>query len=735
MLGLSNAPGAINNMQTGGATWDARYQYLTGGVNFAVPNNWTTWNSPPGQFATNYINESVSNGYLPVFTYYQIYPSYPAVGTSEAEKDYNNLNNPSTMNAYFADFKLLLDRIRLSGQRVLVHVEPDLWGFLQKRSTNPQTISAAVASSGYSDVAAYPNTVAGFAKALVGLRDKYAPGAILAYHISPWASLAGDVASNTSSSFDVTGAAQETAGFYNQTGANFDLLFYDISDRDAGYYASQGQLNRWWDTSNTSFPNFDRFNQFVSIVTAQTGKRGIIWQVPIGNTLYRSVNNTSHHWQDNRVQYYLGPDNNSELQELADAGIIGLLFGAGDPQMTGYDDAAGDGVTNPAPINGNNLVAVLTDDDGGYMRQRGAAYYSRGALALSSPPLNPILSVTPPPGSTLNLTGPTGTTANTALTITNTGPVGTSLIVSGPALAGSGAANFSLSLANGLNLSGGASQTITVSCIIPATGGYTATLNYATNDPNQLSISYNLSCGAPTLIAKFSSTPYASGGTIALASQQGQTSQAKLYIGNAGTQGSTLTVDAANLSQINPNVFSVSPSTGFSISYGASATSITVSCTPAGTGVQYGATLTYHTNDPILSTVTYNLVCNGLSSWTVTNPNDDGNGTSGSGTLSEALKNYSSNQIIVFAVPGNKITVTSQNSLLVNRGPVVIDGGNCANGTPSLTIDGNGLVPDGLELGGGVQLRNITIEGFTRRNLLSLRGGGNKIGSCVVLKH
>ena len=66
---------------------------------------------------------------------------------------------------------VLSGRQRLGlGKPLIIHVEPDLWGYLQQRSSNPNNVSAAVASSGYADVAAYPNTVSGFARALGALR-------------------------------------------------------------------------------------------------------------------------------------------------------------------------------------------------------------------------------------------------------------------------------------------------------------------------------------------------------------------------------------------------------------------------------------------------------------------------------------------------------------------------------------------------------------------------------------
>ncbi len=122
-LGLANQPGNISWMKTSGAAWDTRYQYLSGGVNTA--GNWKTWQwdqLPPGQFALDYMTESYNNGYLPVLTWYQLLQSTPATGTSEAEQTFTNLNNPTTMNAYFADFKLLLDKAKAFGQTVIIHL-------------------------------------------------------------------------------------------------------------------------------------------------------------------------------------------------------------------------------------------------------------------------------------------------------------------------------------------------------------------------------------------------------------------------------------------------------------------------------------------------------------------------------------------------------------------------------------------------------------------------------------
>ena len=151
----------------------------------------------------------------------------------------------------------------------------------------------------------------------------------------------------------------------------FDLLFFDPSDRDAGYYQVQRGDGgaHWWNDDD-----FQRFQQFIGRLSALAGRKAVLWQVPIGNTIYRSEDNSWGHYQDNRVQYWLG--DRSHMQALANNGVIAILFGAGANGCTMYDDGTGDGVTNPPPINGNDQVASYADDDGGYLRQKAAEYYS-----------------------------------------------------------------------------------------------------------------------------------------------------------------------------------------------------------------------------------------------------------------------------------------------------------------------------------------------------------------------
>jgi hypothetical protein len=153
-FGLANGPDSLNWMTTSGVPWRYRYQYLAGGVN--TGGNWLTWQDPAkpqGQFALDYLSNSNQNGYVPVITYYELLQSTPSTGGNESDRDFNNLNNAQTMNAYYQNFKVLMQKAGQFGQLVVVHVEPDLWGYLQQRagSGDAGSLTASVASSGVAE--------------------------------------------------------------------------------------------------------------------------------------------------------------------------------------------------------------------------------------------------------------------------------------------------------------------------------------------------------------------------------------------------------------------------------------------------------------------------------------------------------------------------------------------------------------------------------------------------------
>ena len=391
-----------------GVPWDYVYQYLAGGAN--TGQGWQAWNTE-GRFPLLYAQRAAARRAMPVFPYYQLLQSNgPCNSCPESQRDLANLNSASTMAAYYADFATLMKRLGAGthngvtgyGGTAIVHVEPDLSGFAQQavldnqrcfghctgQGNDPSLLRASVASSGVAEVSAYPNTYRGFSLALLHLRDLYAPNVLLAFHVSSWSTLF-DVATSTDPSLDPAALGARAAEFARRSGvteapagtSTYDLVFNDVSDRDAGWYERVAGRNVWWDRQNVALPNFHRWERYLAAVTSGTGRQAMVWQVPLGNQVFRTMDDTAGHYQDNRAEYFF-----AHVDELVASGVVAVLFGRGNEGSTTNWDDRGDGVTNPpasCTSRGlstgqvcNDRVSTVADDDGGFLRQAGRAYYN-----------------------------------------------------------------------------------------------------------------------------------------------------------------------------------------------------------------------------------------------------------------------------------------------------------------------------------------------------------------------
>ena len=164
-------------------------------------------------------------------------------------------------------------------------------------------------------------------------------------------------------------SAASIAGFFNKLGAKYDLTFHDPSDRDAGYYQyflGDGG-GSWWAAGD-----FTRYETYLSKFRDNTGRKNVLWQVPLGNTRMKTCGNVYGHYQDNRVEYWLDDTPHAALVTFANAGGVAIIWGSPQGGCTHYDDDMGDGVTN-AGIGAT--VSTSTDDDGGYFRSKAYLYY------------------------------------------------------------------------------------------------------------------------------------------------------------------------------------------------------------------------------------------------------------------------------------------------------------------------------------------------------------------------
>ncbi|MCX8056966.1 MAG: CIA30 family protein [Ignavibacteria bacterium] len=303
----SNLSWQTNN---GNECWDMGYQYITWG--------WWNWYY---EFIKRFCDDAYRRGYIPVIPLYlfQTTPNELGCSGSEYDKILCAINNPNIMTEFWKRFIQMCDEAKRSfAQKVIFHIEPDMLGYLQQRCINenktPSQIPAFVGD------AKYQNNLIGMHQRMIDLvREHCGSKGLIAFHASLWGNIVS-LKDNEEKILDIETLARNTANFLLQLSNDFDLIFMDWSDRDAGFDEV------WWDKKNTSVPNFARVLMFTNYLSNFTKKKIVLWQIPIGNELLPNIPNQ---YADNRLDYIF-----DYPVDIAKSGIIALLFGAGIPQMT-----------------------------------------------------------------------------------------------------------------------------------------------------------------------------------------------------------------------------------------------------------------------------------------------------------------------------------------------------------------------------------------------------------------
>jgi hypothetical protein len=333
-------------MRDSAVPWDMRYQYFTKGW----IDNWG-WGNRDGKWALDYMRECDAQRFVPVVQYYQMNDE-PGGGEDQFLA---KTQNAATMQSYFGDFKILLQRAKDFGKPVVVLLEADGYGLLQQQTSNNPNAYAAVKDSGLPELAGLPNTVAGWGLAFLQLRKAVgANNAVLGIHISGWAS-GKDIAYYSvtdplSPEVDKVHAFLSPLGLgANATGNRYDVLVGDPLDRDSEYYRVTRGEDRWWDASDSasiSSKSFNRYAEWLRLWNVKSNTRWILWQLPLGNSNHANVDNNGasrEGYRDNRPEYFFG-NGTGHIAKFADAGVIGLLFGAGAGGQSSYqNDAYTDG--------------------------------------------------------------------------------------------------------------------------------------------------------------------------------------------------------------------------------------------------------------------------------------------------------------------------------------------------------------------------------------------------------
>ncbi len=453
------APAAPHQWKLGQGTtcWDYSYVYLVPDHSNLAAGGWRHW-ATNGQWALSEMQAWEGRGQYQVFTYYYSFG------------DPNWFTTTTNMNYYWSDLARLFQiAAQNTTKQVIVHFEPDGIGFWRQQGSLTYNTAGKVIVGGTSPGAPhpgaggmvnglawnttnFPNTLQGWHKAIYHLRQHFenASGGsrkiLLAHHYTHWAT-GWDVFVNPSASGTVDTHVNDMTTFMSniENGLPFDLFFADPADRDADFWyrhacGNPSNQSRWaradygytWGTRSWGTEAY-----VVNRVSTNLNRRGFMWQVPVGNTYYRTVNNTSGHYRDNHVQAFLPTQYPytvgtwSAGMSPADAysssstttgpgfwanhGIIGVLFGSGGYEttpspcngggefLTHQRNMRNDGVTNPGTQGNTGYTgtgysvwgtanATSSDDDGGFLREGVARYCSVGKY-----PLGPVPTATRTP--------------------------------------------------------------------------------------------------------------------------------------------------------------------------------------------------------------------------------------------------------------------------------------------------------------------------------------------------
>lgn len=327
-------------MKNSGVPWNSRYIYLTKGWT----NNWG-WGDRDGTYALDFMKSCAQMNAVPYIQYYCM-NEMPGGGETQF---YTKTKNAATMKEYFSDFILLMKKVKEFGKPVVILVEADGFGFMQKQ-TKSTSDYCAIKDTGLSELKSLPNSVAGWGMSFLEIRRKVGvKNALLGIHVSGWASGKDIVYFSTSDKLqpevDKVYSFLSPMGLgSNQTGETYDLLVGDPLDRDPEFYRINNKQDRWLDTNDNASINsksFNRYAEWLRLWNVKSKKRWILWQIPLGNSNHKNVNNNGgarEGYKGNFPEYFFGNGMSNHLTKYANSGVIALLFGAGTKGQSSYQN-------------------------------------------------------------------------------------------------------------------------------------------------------------------------------------------------------------------------------------------------------------------------------------------------------------------------------------------------------------------------------------------------------------
>jgi MYXO-CTERM domain-containing protein len=378
LFGIASGSPDDSYAKKSGTDWDVQWLYLSGQHGNDWYNSWGG-GSADGSFALDMFQTIDQNGFIPGVHLYNM--GYGHDGGDSGLL--TEIQDVSWATNYFTEFKALMQRAKTFGKPVIIVLEGDSFGMLEILTNNKPDTAAAVASTGLSELASLPNTIAGFGMAYLALRKSVGASNVMMGPDVPYYAANGDIM-NYQTSDDLAPHRDYQWKFFgpwvgaNATGDRMNFMASAPQAADCGYYQQMGD-DRCWDPSDAAPVNSKSINRYLAWLGLMNQQAAVPWvlhQFPFGNSQLDQVH------QDNRAEYLLQYESPASeairaqhLANFANSGVIGFLFGSSDDDLSPTDDIWKD----QKPFLATHVAAV--NNAGGFpiTRSDGAACTASGS--------------------------------------------------------------------------------------------------------------------------------------------------------------------------------------------------------------------------------------------------------------------------------------------------------------------------------------------------------------------
>ncbi|MCA9518330.1 MAG: hypothetical protein KC635_25520 [Myxococcales bacterium] len=284
---------------------------------------WACWQDPtlpPGRHVQTFLDEA-GDDHDVAFVSYDMWSS--VIASEDHERMLTALREPYYIARWGEDLRFFLRlAAKRPNRRVILHLEPRLWGIAQQTTYAPERIYFDTRAIDGNECDNVQQNLAGLLECVVLIARKDAPNVVIGLPVVPWG-YEEDAFTTTREGFDVDEHVAQSLGWLAKLGAGAqpDLLVVELAHGDAG---ATGEA--LWEESGLDAPSFERTMRWVRAVGGALHQSVVLWRAPFG---HMQLDDTCGRYRDNREDWLF-----DHVPTLREDGVVGVVFEAAGECMT-----------------------------------------------------------------------------------------------------------------------------------------------------------------------------------------------------------------------------------------------------------------------------------------------------------------------------------------------------------------------------------------------------------------